>query len=171
MRAHVAHEKGQAYMHFGIELVIDFVVMYFVRCTMIAAVGDPDVRTGVDSGSGDRGAVPPDRRLAGGDPIVFRIGEFEVTGFGLLVAIAALVGLWLFEGERRRSDLPDGTVDAAMAGIVGGLVASIAPARKPMPSGLHGRSRCLVAGRAEYGVFRPFSDRPSAGPCLAPLDP
>ncbi|MEQ1871914.1 MAG: prolipoprotein diacylglyceryl transferase family protein [Vicinamibacterales bacterium] len=54
-------------------------------------------------------------------PVLFRIGDFEVTSFGLLVAVAAVVGLWLFERERRLSGLPDGTVDAAMAGVVGGL--------------------------------------------------
>ena len=48
-------------------------------------------------------------------PVLFRIGDFEVTSFGLLVAVAAVVGLWLFERERRLSGLPDGTVDAAMA--------------------------------------------------------
>lgn len=39
----------------------------------------------------------------------------------MLVAVAALVGLWLFDRERRWSGLPDQTLDAAMAGIVGGL--------------------------------------------------
>jgi len=34
-------------------------------------------------------------------PVLFRIGSFEVTTFGVLVAIGALVGLWLF-----RSHLP-----------------------------------------------------------------
>jgi phosphatidylglycerol:prolipoprotein diacylglycerol transferase len=39
----------------------------------------------------------------------------------VLVAVAALAGLWLFERERRRSGLPDNTVDAGMAGVLGGL--------------------------------------------------
>jgi phosphatidylglycerol:prolipoprotein diacylglycerol transferase len=39
----------------------------------------------------------------------------------VLVAVAALVGLWLFDRERRWSGLPDHTLDAAMAGVVGGL--------------------------------------------------
>ena len=54
-------------------------------------------------------------------PVVFRIGEFEITSFGVLVAVAALVGLWLFDRERRWSGLPDKTVDAAIAGLVGGI--------------------------------------------------
>ena len=36
--------------------------------------------------------------------------------------MAALVGLWLFDRERRRSGLPDQSIDAAIAGLVGGLV-------------------------------------------------
>lgn len=55
-------------------------------------------------------------------PVVFRIGTFEVTSFGLLVALAALVGLWLFSREVRRSGLPASTPDAAMAGVIGGIV-------------------------------------------------
>lgn len=39
----------------------------------------------------------------------------------MLVAVAALVGLWLFDRERRWSGLPDQALDATMAGVVGGL--------------------------------------------------
>ena len=41
-------------------------------------------------------------------PVLFRIGDFEVTSFGAMVAFAALVGLWLFRRELRRSGLPVG---------------------------------------------------------------
>ncbi|MGE0361643.1 MAG: prolipoprotein diacylglyceryl transferase [Vicinamibacterales bacterium] len=54
-------------------------------------------------------------------PVLFRIGEYEVTSFGVLVAIAAAVGIYVFDRERRRSGLPEGALDAAMAGVVGGL--------------------------------------------------
>lgn len=54
-------------------------------------------------------------------PVLFTIGDFEVTSFGVLVAIGALVGLWIFHRELRRSDLPAEALDAAIAGIVGGL--------------------------------------------------
>ncbi len=54
-------------------------------------------------------------------PVLFRIGEFEITSFGVMVAVAAVAGLWLFDRERRRSNLPDSVVDAAMAGVFGGL--------------------------------------------------
>jgi phosphatidylglycerol:prolipoprotein diacylglycerol transferase len=40
----------------------------------------------------------------------------------VLVAIGALVGLWLFRQEARRSGLPDDSIDAAVAGLFGGLV-------------------------------------------------
>lgn len=39
----------------------------------------------------------------------------------MLVAVAALVGLWLLERERRRSGLPSQTTDAAVVGVLGGL--------------------------------------------------
>lgn len=54
-------------------------------------------------------------------PVLFRIGTFEVTSFGVLVAVAALVGIWLFGRELRRSGLQSDAVDAAFAGVIGGL--------------------------------------------------
>lgn len=55
-------------------------------------------------------------------PVLFRIGSFEVTTFGVLVAVAALVGVWLFGRELARSGLPPDAVDAAIAGVIGGLL-------------------------------------------------
>ena len=55
-------------------------------------------------------------------PTFFRIGTFEVTSFGVMVAIGALVGLWVFGRELSRSGLPQSGSDAAMAGVFGGLV-------------------------------------------------
>jgi phosphatidylglycerol---prolipoprotein diacylglyceryl transferase len=54
-------------------------------------------------------------------PVLFRIGAFEVTSFGVMVAVAALVGLWLFGRELRRSRLPPDVADAGIVGVVGGL--------------------------------------------------
>lgn len=54
-------------------------------------------------------------------PVLFRIGSFEITSFGVLVATGALVGLWLFQRELRRSEMDPSAVDAAVAGILGGL--------------------------------------------------
>ena len=55
-------------------------------------------------------------------PVLFRIGSFEVTSFGVLVAIGALVGMWLFGRELDRSGLPHDASDAAIAGVFGGLL-------------------------------------------------
>jgi phosphatidylglycerol:prolipoprotein diacylglycerol transferase len=54
-------------------------------------------------------------------PVLFRIGDFEITSFGVLVALAAVIGILLFDRERRRSGLSDGALDAAMTGVFGGL--------------------------------------------------
>ena len=55
-------------------------------------------------------------------PVLFRIGDFEVTSFGVMVAVAALVGLWLLRQELRRSQLPLDATDAGLVGVVGGLI-------------------------------------------------
>ena len=54
-------------------------------------------------------------------PTLVRFGEFEVTTFGALVALAALTGLWIFHRELERSRLPATGVDAALLGVLGGL--------------------------------------------------
>jgi phosphatidylglycerol:prolipoprotein diacylglycerol transferase len=55
-------------------------------------------------------------------PVLFRIGDFAVTSFGVFVALGALAGLWLFRRELRWSGLSEDGVDAAVAGVLGGLV-------------------------------------------------
>ena len=55
-------------------------------------------------------------------PVLFRIGSFEITSFGVMVALGALAGLWLFRRELARATLPDAAVDAAVYGLVGGLL-------------------------------------------------
>ena len=55
-------------------------------------------------------------------PVLFRIGTFEISSFGVLVALGALIGLWVFGRELRRSRLPEGAIDAALAGVIGGMV-------------------------------------------------
>ena len=55
-------------------------------------------------------------------PVLFRIGSFEITSFGVLVALGALAGLWVFRRELARSGLPDAAMDAAIYGLVGGLL-------------------------------------------------
>jgi phosphatidylglycerol:prolipoprotein diacylglycerol transferase len=55
-------------------------------------------------------------------PVLFRIGTFEITSFGVMVALGAIVGLWILHRELRRSGLPDSATDAAVAGVLGGLI-------------------------------------------------
>jgi phosphatidylglycerol:prolipoprotein diacylglycerol transferase len=55
-------------------------------------------------------------------PVLFKIGSFEITSFGVLVAVGALAGIWLFQRELRRAGLPESGVDAGIAGVLGGLV-------------------------------------------------
>lgn len=55
-------------------------------------------------------------------PDLVTIGSFTITSFGAMVALGALVGLWVFSRELRASRLPSAALDAALAGIVGGLV-------------------------------------------------
>jgi prolipoprotein diacylglyceryltransferase len=50
--------------------------------------------------------------------VLFRFGTFEVTSFGVMVAVAALVGLWLFRRELLRAGLPPGAADAAIVGAI-----------------------------------------------------
>ena len=55
-------------------------------------------------------------------PVVFRIGSFEVTSFGVMVAVGAMVGLWLFRRELLKSGLPESATDSALAGLIGGIL-------------------------------------------------
>lgn len=54
-------------------------------------------------------------------PTILRIGDFEITSFGVLVALGALAGLLVFQRELRRSGFPDDAINAALAGVLGGL--------------------------------------------------
>ena len=55
-------------------------------------------------------------------PVLFSIGEFEVTSFGVMLGVAALVALGLFRHELNRSGLPTSALDAGLAGLLGGMV-------------------------------------------------
>lgn len=54
-------------------------------------------------------------------PVLFSIGGFEITSFGVLVAVGALVGVSMFRREIARSALPEQAVDGAIIGVLGGL--------------------------------------------------
>lgn len=55
-------------------------------------------------------------------PVIGRIGGFEITSFGLMVALGFLAGIWIFGRELKRSGLPSSLENAALAGAIGGLV-------------------------------------------------
>jgi len=54
-------------------------------------------------------------------PTFLRIGDFEITSFGVMVALGALAGMFVFQRELRRAGLPGDAINAAMAGVLGGL--------------------------------------------------
>lgn len=54
-------------------------------------------------------------------PVLFSVGGFEITSFGVLVAVGALVGISMFRRELAQSALPDDAVDGAIIGVLGGL--------------------------------------------------
>ena len=54
-------------------------------------------------------------------PVIGRIGEFEITSFGVMVALGFLAGLWVFRRELRARGLPDHFENAAIIGALGGL--------------------------------------------------
>lgn len=55
-------------------------------------------------------------------PVIGRIGGFEITSFGLMVALGFLAGLWLFRRELRARGLPEQLENAALIGAAGGLL-------------------------------------------------
>ncbi len=55
-------------------------------------------------------------------PTIARFGDFEITSFGVLVAIGVLVALQVFSRELKRSGLPLAGADAALTGVLGGLI-------------------------------------------------
>jgi phosphatidylglycerol:prolipoprotein diacylglycerol transferase len=54
-------------------------------------------------------------------PVLFRIGTYEITTFGAMVALGALAGVWLFGRELRRGGLPDDALNGAVIGVFAGL--------------------------------------------------
>ncbi len=55
-------------------------------------------------------------------PVLFRFGNFEITSFGVMVAVATVVGWRVFSRELRAARLPDSASDLALLAIVGGFV-------------------------------------------------
>ena len=55
-------------------------------------------------------------------PNLFRLGPLEVSSFGAMVALGALAGLWIFGRELAARRVPPEATDAAVVGLVAGLV-------------------------------------------------
>jgi phosphatidylglycerol:prolipoprotein diacylglycerol transferase len=55
-------------------------------------------------------------------PVLFHIRDFEISSFGVMVALGALIGLWIFYRELEARSLPATALDAAMAGLFAGLI-------------------------------------------------
>ena len=56
-------------------------------------------------------------------PLVFRVGTFEVTGFGLMMMLAFVIGGWLVALEiRRRGWNEDYGADMIVAAVIGGVI-------------------------------------------------
>ena len=53
-------------------------------------------------------------------PVLFRIGSFDITSFGAMVALGALAGFWTFRRELGARGIPEAS-DAAVFGLIGGL--------------------------------------------------
>jgi phosphatidylglycerol:prolipoprotein diacylglycerol transferase len=55
-------------------------------------------------------------------PVLFRIVSLEITSFGVMVALGALLGILLLRRQAARSGIDVGRVtDAALVGVLGGL--------------------------------------------------
>lgn len=84
-------------------------------------------------------------------PLVFRIGSFELTGFGLMMMLAFLVGGWLVTLElRRRGWYAEYGADIVVAAVIGGVLGA-----KLWYVALTGDPRALLsrAGLVWYGGF------------------
>ncbi len=55
-------------------------------------------------------------------PVLFRLGSFDITSFGVMVALGSVLGILLLRREMVRSGLDGGKgIDAALVGVLGGL--------------------------------------------------
>lgn len=54
-------------------------------------------------------------------PVLFRLGEFEITSFGVSMAVAAIVGWQILSRELRKAGVSDNASDLAPLAILGGF--------------------------------------------------
>lgn len=52
----------------------------------------------------------------------FHVGPLAITGFGIMVAIGSLAGLWVFQRELDARCLPPNATDVGVAGVAGGMI-------------------------------------------------
>jgi len=87
-------------------------------------------------------------------PVIGRIGGFEITSFGLMVALGFLAGLWVFRRELRGRGLRLELENAALIGAAGGLVgAKVVWAIEFSGSGPFADLLFSRAGLSWYGGF------------------
>ena len=56
-------------------------------------------------------------------PFVIKLGSFSITGYGLMMMVAFLMGGWAIQLELRRRGLDEEySADIVMAGVIGGLI-------------------------------------------------
>jgi len=55
-------------------------------------------------------------------PVLFRIAGHDITSFGVMVALGALLGLWTLSREVQARGLPASASDPAVWGLAGGLL-------------------------------------------------
>ena len=55
-------------------------------------------------------------------PVLFRIGQIEVTSFGVMTALGALAGVWLLRRELAARGLPVEAAEAGVMAVLGGLL-------------------------------------------------
>ena len=54
------------------------------------------------------------------DPVIVHLGPFALSWYGIIVAVAIVVGVWLASREARRRGLPDAEVESLVWWVVGG---------------------------------------------------
>jgi phosphatidylglycerol:prolipoprotein diacylglycerol transferase len=94
-------------------------------------------------------------------PTLVRIGTFEITSFGVLVAVGALAGLWLLRRELARAGLPDSAVDVGVYAVFGGLVG--AKVLWTIEHAAHGPILDLLLSRGGLSWFGGFAGGVLAG--------
>jgi phosphatidylglycerol:prolipoprotein diacylglycerol transferase len=82
-------------------------------------------------------------------PLTFSVFGFEITGFGILMMVAFLVGGWVMQLELQRRGLnPEFSADAVVAAVIGGILGA-----RLWYMALHGGPLLSRGGLVWYGGF------------------